>query len=111
MKTNLLVITLFTFVGMSGAIGASFDMIQGQSDTTNDEYSKINIQVTNNDRNNEVGSVHIITDKTGVGKSSNDISFHPGQTIIQLFDFGANEMPHGNGFNVEVIYGDDESKN
>ncbi|MDR4489495.1 MAG: hypothetical protein R2685_01150 [Candidatus Nitrosocosmicus sp.] len=108
-KTNILIITLFTFIGMSIAIGPSFKAL-GQNDMSENESTKINVQVTNNGKSNEVGSIHIISDETGIIKNSNDISFASGETVIQLFDFSANEIPSGTGFSVEVIYGDDDSK-
>lgn len=108
--SSILIVTLFAFVGISVALGSSFDKILGQSTATDNGSTKINVQVTNNGKSNEVGSIHIISDETGVIKNSNDISFASGETVIQLFDFGASEIPYGTGFSVEVIYGDDDSK-
>ena len=39
---------------------------------------KTNVQVTNNGYTNEIGSIHIIADKTGISKDSNHISFATG---------------------------------
>lgn len=58
----------------------------------------------------ETGSIHVISDETGVAKDSNGISFPPGQTIIHLFEFSLEEIPVGTGFSVEVVYGDNYSK-
>ena len=110
-KKSILIITLLTSFGILIMIGPLFnELVLGQNTVTDNGSTRINVQVTNNGHNTEIGSIHIIADETGMVKNSNDISFPPGQTIIQLFEFGADEIPHGTGFSVEVIYGDDESK-
>lgn len=82
----------------------------GQNNEISNEPLRINVQVTNSGGNNEVGSIHIIADETGIVKDSNDISFPSGQTVIKLFEFSLKDIPVGTGFSVEVIYGDDYSK-
>lgn len=109
-KTSILIVTLIAFVGTSVALDPSFDKILGQCTATDNGSTKINVQVTNNGKSTEVGSIHIISDETWVIKNSNDISCASGETVIQLFDFGASEISYGTGFSVEVIYGDDDSK-
>ena len=82
----------------------------GQNTSTAVGPLKINVQVTNNGYNSETGSMHVVSDETGVVKNSNGVSFPPGQTVIQLFEFNLEQIPVGTGFSVEVVYGDDHSK-
>ena len=70
----------------------------------------VNIQVLNTGGAELIGSIHVMSDMTGVSKNANGITFPSGQTVIKTFNFNQNEIPNGTDFNVEVIYGDDYSK-
>lgn len=110
-KNSILIFTILTSFGIAVMIGSLFDKhVLAQTTMTDNEPTRINVQVTNNGHNDEIGSIHVISDETGLVKNSNDISFPAGQTVIQLFEFGADEIPQGTGFSVEVIYGDDDTK-
>lgn len=63
-KTSILIVTLIAFVGTSVALDPSFDKILGQCTATDNGSTKINVQVTNNGKSTEVGSIHIISDET-----------------------------------------------
>jgi hypothetical protein len=111
-KFTTSIMSLLISFGLAISIIELFDDREavGQSTATAVGPLKINVQVTNNGYISETGSIHVISDETGVVKDSNGISFHPGQTVIQSFDFNLEEIPIGTGFSVEVIYGDDYSK-
>jgi len=70
----------------------------------------LNVQVSNTGNAELIGSIHVISDITGVSKNANGIIFPSGQTVIKTFDFNQTEIPNGADFNVEIVYGDDFSK-
>ena len=111
LKYDVLIVSLIVNLGMVIAMFSVDSKVAfGQNNEISNEPLRINVQVTNSGGNNEVGSIHIIADETGIVKDSNDISFPSGQTVIKLFEFSLKDIPVGTGFSVEVIYGDDYSK-
>lgn len=80
------------------------------SSTANPEILKVNVQVSNSDSTNLIGSIHVISDITGTSMNENGITFPAGQTLIKTFEFNQTEIPIGTGFSVEVVYGEDYSK-
>ncbi|HYF99905.1 MAG TPA: hypothetical protein VD815_07420 [Candidatus Saccharimonadales bacterium] len=87
-KFSVLIISLLTSFGLAISIELFDDReAVGQNTSMAVGPLKINVQVTNNGYNSETGSMHVVSDETGVVKNSNGISFPPGQTVIQLFEF------------------------
>lgn len=76
----------------------------------NTRIVNVDVQVLNSGESELIGSIHVMSDLTGVSKNANGITFPSGQTVIKTFDFNHNEIPFGTRYNVEVVYGDDYSK-
>ncbi|MGD9673388.1 MAG: hypothetical protein AB7U98_07910 [Candidatus Nitrosocosmicus sp.] len=86
-------------------------LVQASSNTTTKiEPLNVTVYVLNNGSTNFIGSIHVISDKTGVSMNANAITFLAGQTVMKVFQINQNEIPIGTGFSVEVVYGDDYSK-
>lgn len=87
-------------------------LVQGSSNATTTIIEPLNVtvHVLNNGSTNFIGSIHVISDKTGASMNANAITFLAGQTVMKVFQITQNEIPIGTGFSVEVVYGDDYSK-
>ena len=116
MNTKLNVIfTLSVLLSFfSGLIASNVRINQdvlAQGLTTNSTgLLNLNVQVSNTGNAELIGSIHVMSDITGVSKNANGIIFPSGQTVIKTFDFNQTEIPNGADFNVEIVYGDDFSK-
>jgi len=116
MNTKLNVIfTLSVLLSFFSGLIASNVLINqdvlAQGLTTNSTgLLNLNVQVSNTGNAELIGSIHVMSDITGVSKNANGIIFPSGQTVIKSFDFNQSEIPNGTDFNVEIVYGDDYSK-
>ena len=70
----------------------------------------MHVQIINNADVNEIDSVHVIADGTGVSKDLTNISFPASKTVTHVFEFDSEDIPVGTGFSIEVVYGDDVHK-
>jgi hypothetical protein len=86
------------------------DVLAQGLNTHNTGPLNVNVQVSNTGNAELIGSIHVISDITGVSKNANGIIFASGQAVIQPFDFNQTDIPNGADFNVELVYGDDFSK-
>ena len=105
---NVLTIT-FLLAGM--AILISLNSLVSQQgvvlahvgSSSSNQLLKVHIQIINNADVNEIGSVHVIADGTGVSKDLTNISFPASKTVTHVFEFDSEDIPVGTGFSVEVV--------
>ena len=111
LKTFFILSMLFSYSGLIVSNVTIHQEVFAQGLNTNSSgLLNVNVQVLNTGDVELIGSIHVMSDITGVSKNANGITFPSGQTVIKIFDFNQNEIPEGTDFNVEVIYGDDYSK-
>jgi len=111
LKAFLILSMLFSFSGLIASnVPINQEVLAQGLNTNSSGLLNVNIQVSNTGGAELIGSIHVMSDITGVSKNANGITFPSGQTVIKTFDFNQTEIPNGTDFNVEVIYGDDYSK-
>jgi hypothetical protein len=71
---------------------------------------KVIVQVQNTGNLDEHGALHVATDGSRNPQTLTGIIFPALQTSSYTFEFPSAEVPVGEGFTAEVIYGDDEIK-
>lgn len=109
--TFALVLSFFCSATLALDLISRETLVQGSSNTTTIiEPLNVTVHVLNNGSTNFIGSIHVISDKTGASMNANAITFLAGQTVMKVFQINQNEIPIGTGFSVEVVYGDDYSK-
>jgi len=109
---NVLTITLLVGIAMLVPLNSltNQELVLVQASSSGNQLLKVNVQVTNNAEVNEIGSVHVIADGTGISKDLNNISFPASETVTHVFEFDSEDIPVGTGFSIEVVYGDDVHK-
>jgi hypothetical protein len=109
--TLALVLSFFCLATLALDLISREALVQASSNTTTIiEPLNVTVYVLNNGSTNFIGSIHVISDKTGASMNANAITFLAGQTVMKVFQINQNEIPIGTGFSVEVVYGDDYSK-
>lgn len=109
--TLALVLSFFCLATLALDLISREALVQASSNTTTIiEPLNVTVYVLNNGSTNFIGSIHVISDETGVSMNANAITFLAGQTVMKVFQINQNEIPIGTGFSVEVVYGDDYSK-
>ena len=99
-----ILISLNSLVSQQGVVLAQV------GSSSNNQILKAHVQIINNSDVNDIGSVHVIADGTGVSKDLTNISFPASKTVTHIFEFDSEDIPVGTGFSIEVVYGDDVHK-
>ena len=71
---------------------------------------RIIVQVQNTGNLDEHGAIHVAIDGSRNPQTMSGLIFPGLQTSSYTFEFSSAEVPVGNGFTAEVVYGDDEIK-
>lgn len=77
---------------------------------TDHKAFRVIVQVTNNAYTDEVGAIHVYIDGTDISKVLNGVVCPAESTMDYTFDFESEDVPVGNGFTAEMVYGDDVIK-
>jgi hypothetical protein len=102
-----LAVTLISSIALSNLI---LDAYAQESPTTmlgSKQVFKVDVQVTNNEATDEIGTINVSIDGTDISKVLNGIICPAKSTVSNVFEFNSSNIPIGKGFTVDVVYGDD----
>ena len=94
---NVLTITFFLacmaiLISSNSLVSQQVVVLAQVGSSSSNQLLKVHVQITNNANVNEIGSVHLIADGTGVSKDLTNISFPASNTVTHIFEIGSDDI-------------------
>ena len=93
-----------------GSIAIFWGLKDVNAQSTQSGQFRIIVQVQNTGNLDEHGAIHVAIDGSRNPQTMSGMIFPGLQTSSYTFEFSSAEVPVGNGFTAEVVYGEDEIK-